>query len=190
LGERVWINPSPNAPNLWMARAYAGTVMLEGTTLSEGRGTTRSLELFGAPDLDARAIMKKMESLAPRWLEGCRLRECWFEPTFHKHAGKLCHGAQIHTEGPYYDHQVFRPWRIQALAFKAIRSLVPDYPLWRDFAYEYERRLPIDVINGSPLLREWVDDTSATPQDLDALARSDERAWSAERQRHLRYGRP
>ncbi len=90
LGERTWVNPSPNAPNLWMARCYAGTVMLEGTTLSEGRGTTRPLELFGAPDLDPRALVAKMESLAPHWMRGCRLRECWFEPTFHKHAGKLC----------------------------------------------------------------------------------------------------
>ena len=88
LGERTWINPSPNAPNLWMARAYAGTVMLEGTTLSEGRGTTRPLELFGAPDIDARAVMTEMQPLAPQWLDGCRLRECWFEPTFHKHAGQ------------------------------------------------------------------------------------------------------
>src|SRR3954451_18297438 len=78
LGERTWINPSPNAPNLWMARAYAGTVMLEGTTLSEGRGTTRPLELFGAPDIDARAVMTEMERLEPRWLAGCRLRACWF----------------------------------------------------------------------------------------------------------------
>ena len=75
LGERIWITPSPNAPNLSMARAYAGTVMLEGTTLSEGRGTTRPLELFGAPDIDARVVMKTMHELAPRWLEGCRLRE-------------------------------------------------------------------------------------------------------------------
>src|ERR1700686_2595772 len=103
LGARTWINPSPNAPNLWMARAYAGTVMLEGTTLSEGRGTTRPLEQFGAPDIDARAVMMKMEILAPRWLDGCRLRECWFEPTFHKHAGQLCNGIQINTEGPNYD---------------------------------------------------------------------------------------
>src|SRR5436190_13681990 len=76
LSERVWVNPSPNAPNLSMARAYAGTVMLEGTTLSEGRGTTRPLELFGAPDIDSRAIMKEMHSLAPAWLKGCRLRDC------------------------------------------------------------------------------------------------------------------
>jgi uncharacterized protein YbbC (DUF1343 family) len=182
LGERAWVNPSPNAPNLFMARAYAGTVMVEGTTLSEGRGTTRPLELFGAPDIDARAVMKDMASLAPQWLLGCRLRDCWFEPTFHKHAGTLCNGVQIHTDGPFYDHQAFKPWRIQALAFKAIRRLYPGYPLWRDFAYEYERgKLAIDVINGSPLLREWVDDATATPQDLDALATPDERAWSSER---------
>jgi len=188
LGERVWVNPSPNAPNLWMARAYAGTVMLEGTTLSEGRGTTRPLELFGAPDIDARTLMREMAALAPAWLDGCHLRECWFEPTFHKHAGLLCHGAQIHTEAPCYDHSAFKPWRLQALAFKAIRQLYPDYPLWRDFAYEYELgRLAIDVINGSPLLREWVDDLTATPQDLDALASADEQAWLRERQPYLRY---
>ena len=188
LGTRSWINPSPNAANLWMARTYAGTVMLEGTTLSEGRGTTRPLELFGAPDIDARKIVKEMESLAPRWLAGCRLRECWFEPTFNKHMGKLCHGVQIHTEGPAYDHRAFRPWRVQALAFKAIRRLYPDYPLWRDFAYEYEKdRLVIDVINGSSLLREWVDDASAKPQDLDALAMKDEKSWANERQQYLRY---
>ena len=93
LGERSWVNPSPNAPNLSMARAYAGTVMLEGTTLSEGRGTTRPLEMFGAPDITAAAVLCEMRSLAPQWLQGCVLRECWFEPTFHKHAGKLCSGV-------------------------------------------------------------------------------------------------
>src|SRR5262249_12315121 len=85
LGERTWVNPSPNAANLWMARAYAGTVMLEGATLSEGRGTTRPLELFGAPDINAHDVITEMHKLAPHWLEGCRLRECWFSPTFHKH---------------------------------------------------------------------------------------------------------
>ena len=189
LGERSWINPSPNAPNLWMARAYAGTVMLEGTTLSEGRGTTRPLELFGAPDLDARALIAEMRARAPDWLAGCVLRECWFEPTFHKHAGKLCNGVHIHVEDPaHYDHAAFRPWRVQALAFKAIRRLQPDYPLWRDFAYEYEHeRLAIDLINGSPLLREWVDDAEATPADLDALACPDEAAWLDTRRPFLRY---
>lgn len=188
LSDRVWVNPSPNAPNLWMARAYAGTVMLEGTTLSEGRGTTRPLELFGAPDIDAKAVMGEMRKLAPQWLEGCVLRDCWFEPTFHKHVGKLCNGVQIHTEGPSYNHDTFRPWRLQALAFKAIRHLYPSYPLWRDFPYEYEiGKLAIDVINGSPLLRDWVDDASATPADLDRMVRPDETSWIEERKPFLLY---
>lgn len=188
LGERVWVNPSPNAPNLWMARCYAGTVMLEGTTLSEGRGTTRPLELFGAPDLDADKILAEMQSIAPQWLQGCRLRPCWFEPTFHKHTGRLCSGIHIHVEDAAYDHAAFRPWRLQALAFKAIRRLRPDYPLWRDFAYEYEHdRLAIDLINGSELLRQWVDDGHAAPGDLDALTVPDETAWEQEREPVLLY---
>jgi uncharacterized protein YbbC (DUF1343 family) len=171
-----------------MARAYAGTVMLEGTTLSEGRGTTRPLELFGAPDIDTRAVLDEMRALAPHWLEGCALRECSFEPTFQKHKGRLCHGVQIHTEGPAYDHHAFCPWRLQALAFKAIRRLAPDYSLWRDFAYEYEHeKLAIDVINGGAMLREWVDDAAAAPGDLDAIAKIDEAAWLEERRPYLLY---
>ena len=176
--ERVWINPSPNAANLNMARCYAGTVMLEGTTLSEGRGTTRPLELFGAPDIDPLAVMTEMERLAPDWLAGCKLRDVTFQPTFHKHVGEMCRGIHIHAEGPWYNHQAFKPWRLQALGFKAIRQLYPDYELWRDFPYEYEfGKLAIDVINGSPLLREWVDDSEAAPGDLDRLAVQDEQAW-------------
>jgi uncharacterized protein YbbC (DUF1343 family) len=179
-GERTWINPSPNAPNVSMARCYPGTVMVEGTTLSEGRGTTRPLELFGAPDLDAAALLAKMHALAPEWLAGCRLRPCWFEPTFHKHAGKLCAGLQIHVDDPGYNHSKFQPWRLMALAFKALRLLRPDYPLWRDFPYEYETgRLAIDLINGGPRLREWVDDPAALPGDLDAMARKEESEWQA-----------
>jgi uncharacterized protein YbbC (DUF1343 family) len=188
VGERTWVNPSPNAPNPWMARCYAGTVMLEGTTLSEGRGTTRPLELFGAPDLEPRSLMAIMESLAPQWMHGCRLRTCWFEPTFHKHVGKLCAGLQIHVDDPAYDHDAFRPWRLLALAFKALRALRPEYELWRDFPYEYEEaRLAIDVINGSELLRAWVDDPAATAADLDALACPDEDAWRGEREAVLLY---
>jgi uncharacterized protein YbbC (DUF1343 family) len=162
--------------------------MLEGATLSEGRGTTRPLELFGAPDIDARAVIAEMQTLAPQWLEGCLLRDCWFEPTFHKHVGKLCAGVHIHVEGPQYDHAAFKPWRLQALAFKAIRRLYPDYEIWRDFPYEYELgKLPIDVINGSPILRGWVEDAAARPADLDALTTPDEAAWIETRRRHLLY---
>ncbi len=189
LQERSWVNPSPNAPNLSMARCYAGTVMLEGTTLSEGRGTTRPLELFGAPDIDADALLAEMRRMAPDWLSGCRLRSCWFEPTFHKHAGKLCHGIQLHVDDTAgYEHAAFKPWRLIALAFKCLRRLYPDYPLWRDFAYEYEQGRPaIDLINGSPLLRQWVDDPASKPADLDLMARADETAWTQERDGFLLY---
>lgn len=189
LDERTWVNPSPNAPNLWMARCYAGSVLLEGTNLSEGRGTTRPLELLGAPDLDVPSLLAEMHALAPEWLRGCRLRPCWFEPTFNKHAGRLCAGLQVHVEdAAFYRHEAFRPWRLFALAFKALRRLRPDYDLWADFPYEYETgKLAIDVINGSELLRRWVDDAAAAPADLDALARADESAWEAERRAVLLY---
>ncbi len=188
LDTRPWINPSPNAPTLNMARTYAGTVLLEGATLSEGRGTTRALELFGAPDINARDVLLRMEALAPSWIEGCILRECWFEPTFHKHARQLCHGFQIHADHPTYQHHAFQPWRIVALGFKAVRSLYSDYEIWRDFHYEYEEgKQAIDVINGSPLLREWVDDPAAEPGDLDALCHVDEKHWDDIQRVHWLY---
>ena len=186
--DRIWINPSPNAPNINMARAYAGTVLLEGATLSEGRGTTRPLEIFGAPDINARDVIAEMRAFAPQWLNGCTLREIWFEPTFHKHVHQLCHGVHIHAEGPSYDHAAFQPWRIQALAFKAIRRLYPEYDLWRDFPYEYEfGKLAIDVINGGPALREWVDAPGSTPEQLDAMTLADEQDWQEKRAQYLLY---
>ncbi|MBV7259970.1 exo-beta-N-acetylmuramidase NamZ family protein [Erythrobacter crassostreae] len=189
--SRVWINPSPNAASVNMARAYAGSVMIEGATVSEGRGTTRPLEvLFGAPDIDAKAVLIEMRKLAPEWTDVCILRDCWFEPTFHKHAGKLCNALMIHAEGPHYDHDAFKPWRLQALAFKAIRRLYPDYPIWRgaEFKYEYTKDvLAIDVINGGPSLREWIDNPDATPDDLDQLALHDESAWVQAVREHLLY---
>jgi len=188
LGERVWINPSPNAANLAMARCYSGTVMLEGTTLSEGRGTTRPLELLGAPGLDVSALLKKLEAIAPQWLQGCRLRACWFEPTFHKHAGKLCSGIHVHAEPPAYAHEAFRPWRVVAAALKALRVLQPAYALWRDFPYEYEEGRPaIDIINGGERLRRWVDDPAAGAGDLEALAAPEEQAWREKRADVLLY---
>jgi uncharacterized protein YbbC (DUF1343 family) len=188
LGERTWVNPSPNASNLSMARCYPGTVMIEGTTLSEGRGTTRPLELVGSPDVDPTALVREVAALAPGWTAGCRLRPCWFEPTFHKHVGKLCGGIQIHVDDPAYDHARFRPWRLVAAMLKAFRVLRRDVDLWRDFAYEYVRdRLPIDVINGGTELRAWVDDPAATPGDLDRLAEPDEASWREEREAFLLY---
>ena len=126
--------------------------------------------------------------MAPQWLAGCVLREIWFEPTFHKHQGQLCNGVQIHAEGRAYDHHAFRPWRLQALALKAIACLSPGYDLWRDFPYEYEEdKLAFDVINGGPVLRQWIEDSSATPGDLDAAAEPGEQAWAKTVEGHLLY---
>jgi uncharacterized protein YbbC (DUF1343 family) len=186
--DRVWINPSPNAPTLNMARAYPGTVMIEGTTLSEGRGTTRALELVGAPDLDFQKILLEMRRLSPAWTKGAFVRECYFEPTFHKHQGKLCHGIQIHTDFSDYKPQHFKPYRLVALMLKTIRNLYPDYPIYRDFAYEYVTdKLAFDVINGGPRLKEWIENKSAKPRDLEALLKKDEQAWRKEMRQYLLY---
>jgi uncharacterized protein YbbC (DUF1343 family) len=188
LGERPWVNPSPNITTPGAAHIYPGTVLLEGTELSEGRGTTRPLETFGAPDLDVPALLAAMERLAPSWMDGCRIRPCFFQPTFHKHVGRVCAGVQLHVDDGAYHHDAFRPYRFVALFLKAIRGWRPDYALWRDFVYEYEPgRRPIDVIDGGPGLREWVDDPAATPADLEARLAADEQAWEAERRAVLRY---
>ncbi len=183
-----WINPSPNAASLNMARCYPGTVVLEGTTLSEGRGTTIPLEVVGAPDLDPRALLETMASLAPGWLEGAHLRPCTFEPTFHKHCGEACHGFQVHADWKGYDHAAFRPYRLMNVCLKALRQLRPEYPLWRDHRYEYtEGRLPVDVIDGGPKLRTWVDDANATVAARDEELLRDECAWAESRSPFLIY---
>ena len=187
LNERCWVNPSPNIATLNAARAYAGTVLLEGTTLSEGRGTTRPLEMVGAPDIDVGAIFERMEAVAPEWLNGCLIRHCWFEPAFHKHVGKLCEGIQLHTDCSDYEPQAFRPYRLIVLFLKMVRRLYPDYQIWRDFPYEYVTdRLAIDVIDGGTGLRRWVDDPQADCGDLHHRLAGDERRWEEEsREFHL-----
>ncbi|MGI6295038.1 MAG: exo-beta-N-acetylmuramidase NamZ domain-containing protein [Armatimonadota bacterium] len=186
--EISWINPSPNASSLNMARCFPGTVLLEGTTLSEGRGTTTSLEIMGAPDIDYDLVVKKMVELAPEWMRGCIVRKCHFEPTFHKHLGKLCAGIQIHTDNFYYRHYEFRPYRLVTLMLKAIRLEYPDYPIWRKFPYEYEtERLAIDLLSGGTFLREWVDDSSAQPIDFERRLVEDEQAWVEIRAPYLIY---
>ena len=188
LHEWPWVNPSPNASSLNMARCFPGTVLLEGTTLSEGRGTTVALEILGAPDIDGRRLLGRMFDWRPDWLAGALLRPCHFEPTFHKHAGRLCSGIQIHTDLASYDHSRFRPYRLVALFLKTLRREYPDYPLWRVFPYEYEtERLAIDLLAGGTLLRDWVDDPQATPGDLEARLVADEAVWREERAPHLLY---
>lgn len=186
--ELAWVNPSPNAPTLNMARAYPGTVMIEGTTLSEGRGTTRALEQIGAADVDFGKVLSLMRRKAPSWLKGALLRECHFQPTFHKFQNQLCHGVMIHTDVPGYRPREFKPYRLVSLLLKCVRELYPDYPIYRDFAYEYvEDRLAFDVIHGGPRLREWIEDPAAKPADLEKALRRDENAWKKEYRRYFLY---
>lgn len=186
--ERSWVNPSPNASSLNMARCFPGTVLFEGTNMSEGRGTTTALELIGAPDIDQYRILRRMESLAAEWMTGCQLRPCFFEPTFQKHMGQLCAGIMIHTDNSAYRHEDFKPYRLGALMLKAIRTEYPDYDLWHTRPYEYEtERLAIDLLSGGTFLREWVDDSSATPADFEARLRRDEREWAEIREPYLLY---
>jgi uncharacterized protein YbbC (DUF1343 family) len=186
--ELAWVNPSPNASSLNMARCFPGTVLFEGTTLSEGRGTTVPLEIIGSPDIDFDLILRRMDSLSPQWLAGCSLRQCCFEPTFNKHAGKMCSGIQIHTDNASYRHEQFRPYRLAALLLKAIRLQYPDYELWRKFHYEYEtERLAFDLLSGGTSLRNWVDDPAAKPSDLDTRLSNDEQEWFQIRKNFLLY---
>lgn len=188
VADRPWINPSPNAASVNMTRCFAGTVLLEGTTLSEGRGTTVPLEVVGAPELDAAELMRLLETEVPEWTQGVILRPCYFSPTFHKHQDALCAGIQIHTDFPGYEHAIFKPYRLVAAVLKLVRRLRPDDELWRYHEYEYESdRTPIDVINGGPGLRQWVDDHTATFADLDQMIEQDINAWLDEREPYLLY---
>jgi uncharacterized protein YbbC (DUF1343 family) len=162
--------------------------LFEGTTLSEGRGTTASLELVGAPDLDFGRVLRRAQAYAPEWLAGCRLRLCHFEPTFQKHQGKLCSGVQIHTDYAGYLPECFRPYRLGALLLKAIRLEYPNYPLWHHLDYEYETgRLAIDLLSGGTFLREWVDNPVARLGDFEDRLASDERKWTELRRPFLLY---
>jgi uncharacterized protein YbbC (DUF1343 family) len=133
-------------------------------------------------------VLARMRSLQDQWLAGCFIRPCYFEPTFHKHAGKLCSGLQIHTDSSAYDHHAFRPYRLAALLLKAVRTEYPDYEIWREFDYEYEtERLAIDLLSGGTFLRDWVDDPDATPADFEARLAPDEAAWATQRAPFLLY---
>ena len=186
--RRQWINPSPNASTVNMARCFSGTVLLEGTELSEGRGTTTPLELIGSPGFPAEEVLANLRSQMPHWAAGVYLRHCCFEPTFHKHKGELCDGLQIHTDYSDYRHDLFLPYRLIAGLLKSYRQVVPDAPLWRHHAYEYELdRIPIDVINGGPFLRQWVDDDAAGFDALEARIEAELAAWIEEREASLIY---
>ena len=183
-----WVNPSPNMPRLSCAKMYAGTVLLEGTLTSEGRGTTLPLEMFGAPGFDGEQILQRMQKLTPNWLDGCLLRPCFFEPTFHKHAGEMCGGLQIHVDCLEYSEERFQPYRLVASYLKAVYQLYPNFELWRSPPYEYEEKLePIDILSGDDRLRHWVESDSASAKDFETILEKDEKAWLKKRASYLLY---
>ena len=146
-----YVLPSPNLPTLDSCTVYPGMALLEGTNLSEGRGTTRPFEIFGAPFLDARAVTSALEALA---LPGVKFRACHFEPTFQKHAGELCGGAQLHVT----DRAAFRPVRTAVAVLRAAKDLAPGEFAWRQPPYEYEtEKMPIDILWGSDVLRKGLE---------------------------------
>lgn len=158
-----WVMPSPNLPTTDSCDVYPGMVLLEGTNLSEGRGTTRPFELFGAPWLDPGDLVSAVGSGVG---DGAVLRPCHFEPTFQKHAGVMCGGAQIHV----LDRDSFRPVRATVAVLAACRALAPDDFGWRDPPYEYEEVIPpIDILWGHAGLREGVDAGAAVGEILEGV---------------------
>ena len=146
-----WVGPSPNMPTYDTALVYPGMVLLEGTNVSEGRGTTRPFEVFGAPWLSPDALC---ERLAAHDLRGVRFRPLRFEPTFHKFAGQPCGGAQVHVT----DRDAFRPWRTGLAVLSTLLELHPKEFAWRPPPYEYEEdTMPVDILTGSPKIREAIE---------------------------------
>ncbi|MBN19967.1 MAG: hypothetical protein CL678_01680 [Bdellovibrionaceae bacterium] len=188
--DLAWVNPSPNLPTFTSTRAYTGTVILEGTHLSEGRGTTRVLEVLGAPNLQIQKILDRMKEIEKNWYEGVRVRPCFFIPMFHKFKDQLCNGVQIHSEDRYCVPSHYRPFRWVALFLKALKETHPSFEIWRSFHYEYEKdRLAIDLLTGSDFLRKWVDDPHSTPEMLESKWSKDEQQWILDRDPYLIYER-
>jgi len=140
-----WVMPSPNMPTLDTATVYPGMCLLEGTNISEGRGTTRPFEIFGAPFIEAEKLCRELNGLK---LLGVFFRENYFQPTFHKFAGELCGGAQLHVT----DRNVFQPFQTGIGIVRVLRRLYPEQFAWKQPPYEYEwKRLPIEVLIGGPI---------------------------------------
>lgn len=176
-----WVLPSPNLPMPASCAVYPGMVLVEGTNLSEGRGTTKPFELVGAPWLDPTSLAAR---LAAAELEGVRFRACSFEPTFQKHAGRLCGGVQLHV----MDAATFRPVRAAVTLLAAARELAPADFAWRPPPYEYEERLmPIDILWGHDGLRAGIDSGAPVDAILDGVDGECE-AFAASTREYRLYG--
>ena len=172
--------PSPNLPTLDAAIVYPGQVLLEGTNLSEGRGTTRPFELFGAPFLEPGRILDRLRDIE---LPGVILRTACFEPTFHKFAGELCRGFQLHVT----DRRTFKPYYTTLALLAVIRELYPEQFAWRQPPYEYEtERLPFDLLTGDDLIRRGLENGLTVPE-LEAAWQDDLARFMEVRREFLLY---
>ena len=152
-----WVPPSPNMPTPDTARVYPGGCLIEGTNLSEGRGTTRPFEWVGAPYLDGHRYAEALDAMS---LPGVRFRPARFTPTFHKWAGEVCGGVQIHVT----DRRRFRPFRTGVAAIAVARRLAPAEFRWKEPPYEFEHaRLPIDILFGTDRIRTQIEGGTDLP---------------------------
>jgi uncharacterized protein YbbC (DUF1343 family) len=175
-----WVMPSPNMPTLDTAIVYPGTVLFEGTALSEGRGTTRPFELLGMPGIDAERFAREMNGLG---LPGAFFRPAVFEPTFQKHARVACGGCQIHVT----DRRAFKPVLTGAALIQMFRRFDPQHFAWRQPPYEYEHdKLPIDILAGSDVLRRQIE-SGLTPPAIADTWRNDEQEFRRLRREYLLY---
>lgn len=146
-----WVMPSPNMPTLETATVYPGMCLLEGTNLSEGRGTTRPFDIFGAPFIEPEVLVKHFKEFK---LSGVIFRPMFFQPTFQKHAGKLCGGAQLYVT----NREKFKPFKTGVVVLKAVHDLYPESFKWRQPPYEYEtKKMPIDILAGTDRLRKDIE---------------------------------
>lgn len=175
-----WVLPSPNMPTVDTARVYPGMCLLEGANLSEGRGTTKPFEIFGAEWLDSWELC---DWLNMKGLDSVYFRPHPFQPTFHKFAGQYCGGAQIHV----LDREAFEPVLTGIAILQAARALAGDKFQWNPPPYEYEDvLLPIDILGGSPWIREAVDNQMPLKQVREKL-RADAAAFEPTRREFLLY---
>ena len=180
----TWIAPSPNMTNIECAQCYSGTVLLEGTNISEGRGTTFPLKIFGFPNMQAEKIIKTMTAFQEDWMQGCVLRACSFKPVFDKFKDQVCSAIQIHVK----DASLFRPYRLISLFLKSVKKVHPDFDWILPPPYEYEHeKWPIDILSGDSFLREWIENKSAVPADLEKKLSTDEQKWKSLSQPYYLY---
>jgi len=176
-----WVMPSPNMPTLDTATVYPGMCLLEGTNLSEGRGTTRPFEIFGAPFIEPERLVSRLKELK---LRGVFFRPLYFEPTFHKYRAQLLGGAQIHVT----DRRSFKPFLTGVAIIKTVKELYPEEFLWRRPPYEYEtEKLPIDILSGSTMLRQFIEEARTLEEMEDWWRRSALQFNRNIRKRYLLY---